>query len=458
MYEAYRARYAQMLKTAGEQMHPLEDALSQSVQEFQNRFHEAEESAREKGRQMYQSLVPASMDQQISQLTQQCWDAWNNVTHNMKERLETANVLAQQRARLRQQLVGYRVMLQRMMEDASAVPSRTMAILMRKITECHEAMEGVESRAQAAFVQATGFLPKLRKEPQRFAKYSHDPLMGIATYPLGFHLALLGLTDGSLRFLMRKRGFTRHTLGQTSYYYHPGHLEDAVPVAFVHGIGVGLIVYMPLIDALLETGRPIFLPEIPYVSGFRPWQSTSSVLPPAVVCSTMTAMLATHGHLQAAWMGHSYGTSWLSYLCKYAPHIVHSLVFLDPICFCLHVPKLTKSFVYMKNDMGTIAYIVRTDVMVNWTIQRAFPWAWIALFVEQISVPCSIFLSEIDALVPVAKTREYLRSRGVPVAYHDQAACDKDARLSCTIFRNQGHGDWTDYPQDTLPFILQGLR
>jgi hypothetical protein len=128
--------------------------------------------------------------------------------------------------------------------------------------------------------------------------------------------------------------------------YDPTDVET--PFVFVHGIGIGLIVKMPLIDALLQTGRPIFLPKIPFVSVFRPLQSLHAVLQPAVVCSTMAAMLATHGFMRTSWVGRSYGTTWLAYLCKYASHVVVSVLFLDPICFCLHVPSLAKSFVYQK--------------------------------------------------------------------------------------------------------------
>lgn len=87
---------------------------------------------------------------------------------------------------------------------------------------------------------------------------------------------------------------------------------------------------------------------------------------------------------------------------------------------------------------------------VNWTIQRGFPWARISLFTEQIpSVPCAVFLSEQDALVPSAKVEKYLRSKGAAVL--DSTVAGRDhfgsfARASqpinVTIFRNQGHGDW----------------
>ena len=172
---------------------------------------------------------------------------------------------------------------------------------------------------------------------------------------------------------------------------------------------------MPLIDYLILSGRPIFLPEIPYVSGFRFWQGPNSVLPPQVVCSTMIAMLAIHGYPRAAFAGHSYGTSWLSYMCKYQPTAVAALLFIDPICFMLHTPRLTKKFVYHRPDPGVISYLVRTDLIVNWTIQRSFPWAWIILFAEQIKVPCSVFLSDQDALVPAEKVEGYLRSVGAPI-------------------------------------------
>jgi pimeloyl-ACP methyl ester carboxylesterase len=233
------------------------------------------------------------------------------------------------------------------------------------------------------------------------------------------------------------------------------------PIVFVHGIGIGLISYLPLIDQLLASRRPILLPEIPYVSGFRPWQSSSSVLQPAVVCGTMTAMLATHGWMEATWIGHSYGSTWLSCMCKYSPHAVAGLVFLDPICFCLHLPRLTKSFVYCRPDPGTVSYVIRTDMIVNWTIQRAFPWAWVSLFVDQIQVSCSFFLSEKDALVPADNVEDYFRRNKIPVEDHDRIIGSPTHfrhPISCTVFRGDGHGDWTDRPSEKTALIAAAVE
>ena len=520
------------------------DIHFQPVKEFRNLMVEtgktiekAEETALATATHMYETLIPAGsqMDRQLTALSHvphstyvQMTEAWNSVK-NMSERLETARFLRKQRQRIRQQLKGYRELLNQMRDMSHAVPSKQMASMMRRITECNEAMALLENRAQTAFVKATGFamknipfLPERRK-PQRFAKYSSDPLLGIATYPLGFHLLVLGLTEIPLRLLMFKRGFERRVMGRVAYYFHPGRnadycddidekylhdkvenpsVEGSTPIVFVHGIGIGLIIYIPLIDALLATGRPILLPEIPYVSGFRPFQSPNGVLSPAVVCSTMTAMLASHGFLSATWMGHSYGTSWLSYMCKLSPKAVSALLFLDPICFCLHVPYLTKQFVYMRPDPGTVSYMVRTDVIVNWTIQRSFPWAWVILFIDQIKVPCAVFLSAKDALVPAAKIEEYFRSKNIPINDFDQCTEDyffdgkvnatthtekansfekvtknsnapdlplldeanpihlsrKGPAITCAVFRDDGHGDWTDRPSSTVPTIVNAAQ
>jgi hypothetical protein len=478
LYESYKTWYEQYwAMVENSDFHPVQDFRNFMAEKAQQ-LVEAEESARATATHMYENayhtlVQPGSnMDKQLSAIghaTQvQLTEAWNSVKE-MRERLQTAEFLSSQRKRIRQQLKGYRNVLNRMRAMSSAVPSKQMAVLMRRITACNDALERQEARAREAFAKATGFARKnlmfQAKDPQRYAKYSSDPLLGIATYPLGFQLLLFSGTEIPLRIWMSQHGFQRLVVGPVAYYYHPGtqremttddEEDEKTPLVFVHGIGVGLIVYLPLIARFLKSGRPIFLPEIPYVSGFRFWQGTNAVLAPAVVASTMTAMLATHGYMRGTFCGHSYGTSWLSYMCKYAAHAVAAVVFLDPICFCLHVPRLTKQFVYHRPDPGSISYIVLTDVIVNWTIQRSFPWAWIILFEEQIQVPCVVFLSEKDALVPAAKVEGYLRSKGAPVRDINELDSDffatKD-KISVCVFPGDCHGGWTARPKLACPII-----
>lgn len=291
--------------------------------------------------------------------------------------------------------------------------------------------------------------------------------------------------------MMKRRGFERKTVGQVSYYYHPGsnnknmdgtehniHFNDTSssfeeeptekPIIFIHGIGVGLIYYIPLIDRLLELGRPLFLPEIPYVTGFHTWLGPSSVLSPGAVSSTITVMIASHGFLKGCFVGHSYGTSWLSYMCKYSPNAVDNVIFLDPICFSLHMSFLTKQFVYHKPDPGSVSNFVRTDVIINWTIQRGFPWTRISLFLEDIppGSKCFVLLSEKDALIPVDNVEKYLREKGCVTmcestdSFEEQfrKSMDSDDILGASYtFRDVGHGDWVANSRmlDMIAFVAE---
>jgi hypothetical protein len=274
LYESYRQRYEHYKNM-------IENADFHPVQDFRNILAETAQKIEKDASQMYETIVKpgSSMDKQLSAVShkahEQLAEAWNSVK-GMKERFETAQFLSAQRTALVEQMRGNRAMLTRMREMSYAVPSKQMAALMRRITECNKALERTEGRAKEAFIHATGLLAESgknltifqpRKEPQRYAKYSCDPLLGISTFPLGFHLLVLGCTEIPLRIMLKNRGFERRYVGPVTYYYHPGSDEERdfssfqeprkTPIVFVHGIGVGNIFYMPLIDHFLKTGRPL---------------------------------------------------------------------------------------------------------------------------------------------------------------------------------------------------------
>ena len=186
--------------------------------------------------QTYYNIINrgGDMDKQLSAIGhathQQLMDAWNSM-REMNGRLDMAKFISSRKKNIRKQLKGYQLLLDRTRDMSSAIPSKQMAELMKKITQCNEAMEKIESSARDAYVKATGFAQKnltVRKEPQRFAKYSYDPLLGVSQYPLMFHLLILAVTEGGLRVLMKRRGFVRRTVGQITYYFHPGHVDEDV--------------------------------------------------------------------------------------------------------------------------------------------------------------------------------------------------------------------------------------
>lgn len=334
LYESYKEW------TTQQNFHPVQD-IRNFVAEKRQTLHEAEQSAMTTASHMYDyayfTIIErgGTMDRRLSQLGQ---DAWNSM-YKMKERLETASDISLRRKALRQQLTSYQQTLAQMRKSAMAVPSKQLADLMKKISQCYEALENVEQTAMDAFVQVTGFVGHhlmlgSNKEPTRYLKYSADPIMDVSSYPLMFHILILLVTDGGLRFMMKMRGFQRLRVGPISYYYHPGSKSqkaadneesENIPIVFCHGIGVGIIFYISLVDELLKLGRPLIFPEISYVSGFRPWQGPNCVLPPAAVTGTLMSILAFHGYSRGAFMGHSYGTSWVSFMVSHCLYLLTML-------------------------------------------------------------------------------------------------------------------------------------
>lgn len=162
--------------------HPVQD-IRNYVAEKTQQLHNAEQSAErrlsESLSNMYAFLIEkdGTIDKQLTALSHktqtQLADVWNSMW-KMKERLQTASDISTRRKALRQQLKSYRQTLAQMRGMATAVPSKQMADLMRKITQCYEALEVVERSAMDAFMQVTGYVGKSllnnSKEPPRYLK------------------------------------------------------------------------------------------------------------------------------------------------------------------------------------------------------------------------------------------------------------------------------------------------
>ncbi len=106
--------------------------------------------------------------------------------------------------------------------------------------------------------------------------------------------------------------------------------------------------------------------------------------------------------------------------------------------------------------------MVKTDVLINWTIQRSFPWSRIVLFVEDIprDIPCSIYISENDVLIPAEAVLRYLKFKGAHIRDYDDATFEHFSQgpINVTILRNQAHGDWTlDHDTNVLSLIPPGF-
>ncbi len=101
--------------------------------------------------------------------------------------------------------------------------------------------------------------------------------------------------------------------------------------------------------------------------------------------------------------------------------------------------------------------MIKTDVIINWTIQRSFPWSRIILFVEDIpDIPCSIYLSAHDVLIPADIVEKYLKSKGAHFCDDMDASPEhfKKGPINVTVWRKDGHGDWTERPSTAKQIAL----
>jgi pimeloyl-ACP methyl ester carboxylesterase len=197
----------------------------------------------------------------------------------------------------------------------------------------------------------------------------------------------------------------------------------------------------------------------------------------------MSMMLANHGFAQATFMGHSFGTFWMSYMVKYGQAMIAGLVFIDPVCFCLYDSLLTQRTVYNPPDPGDSGYLVKTDMMVNWSIQRNFSWVQGNLFVEDIpdDIPVAVFISGNDRVAPCHIQKDYLQThRDCKVQslehyyyttkttadaifnVHDKTRTNANPwetqDLSVMIFDGYDHGLWLLHPSQTMPPIVHAME
>jgi uncharacterized coiled-coil DUF342 family protein len=185
LYESYKVwcdQYREMIECR--HFNPVQD-IRNYVAEKTQQLHHAEQSAvataSESLQNAYFSLIEKNgiIDIRVRQLTalshatqSQIAEAWNSMW-KMKERLETASDISTRRKALLKQLKSYRQTLAHLRSMATSVPSKQMADLMKKITQCYEALESVEKSAMDAFMQVTGYVGKNllnSKEPPRFLK------------------------------------------------------------------------------------------------------------------------------------------------------------------------------------------------------------------------------------------------------------------------------------------------
>eukprot|EP00747_Dinoflagellata_sp_TGD_P041883 gnl/TRDRNA2_/TRDRNA2_141732_c0_seq3.p1 gnl/TRDRNA2_/TRDRNA2_141732_c0~~gnl/TRDRNA2_/TRDRNA2_141732_c0_seq3.p1 ORF type:complete len:757 (-),score=115.10 gnl/TRDRNA2_/TRDRNA2_141732_c0_seq3:60-2111(-) len=247
-------------------------------------------------------------------------------------------------------------------------------------------------------------LHRLLRDPLRCR---HRPLIfyGIST-------ALLPLAED---ILMSFLGFSQFSSG-SMYYWHrprpkgPQHPRSGnsrptnCPIVVLHGLGLGVPMYAPLIAAFADEEEEIFVVTAPHIA-MRP---VSRVPSQREFVSAVTDMLAVWGHGRAHFVGHSFGTAAVAWILRHARDCVQCISFLDPICFLTSkmISTIQSGFYFAQSHKmdvinTVINYFAFEELHICHTLCRQVDWQATTIWPEDLrDTPCFISLDSKDSIVP----------------------------------------------------------
>lgn len=161
-------------------------------------------------------------------------------------------------------------------------------------------------------------------------------------------LALYAVIEGYAvlsSWMLQRRGFLRRRLGGFDVYVHQ-HDGPGMPVVLLHGVGFGLMPYLPLLSDIQTAcpDAPLIVVEAHHVSQRLCLMGGARSVDDVANC--MLEVLHELGRPQACVVGHSYGSFVVSRLLHMRPEAVHSCVVADPVAMMICYPRLLQAFVY----------------------------------------------------------------------------------------------------------------
>lgn len=221
--------------------------------------------------------------------------------------------------------------------------------------------------------------------------------------------------------ILRWWGFRRERIG--AVYFWLRHADDSrefdeTPLVFVHGVGIGLAAYLPLLRALSRpsaVNRTIILIELPHVS----MKLNVDVVPRMDVIAECSAIMLKRYNLPPAlWMAHSLGTFVFAAVQRLQPHLVAGVVLVDPVCFMLWEPDLLKNFCYLNPEtpMQIVQqYHISRELSISYYFHRHFWWHECVQFAKDMPERSLVIISELDGIYNTKRVIRYLESNLIPL-------------------------------------------
>ena len=219
-----------------------------------------------------------------------------------------------------------------------------------------------------------------------------------------------------------------------SYWYRPHTSETALPLLFIHGIGIGLYPYVNFlaqinrIDPMLLDQRYGFLPASKDLKGhvgiiaieIMPisFRVTHAMPSQDELVGEILAILKHHGWEKIVLATHSYGSVISTGLLRNeaASRILGPVVLIDPVSVLLHRPDVAYNFTCRKPKRANehqLHYFASMDMGVAHTLARHFFWNECILWKKDLdNKQVTVVLSGRDLIVDTEAVGRYLMSEG----------------------------------------------
>ena len=215
-----------------------------------------------------------------------------------------------------------------------------------------------------------------------------------------------------------------------SYWHRPHTSTTAMPVLFIHGIGIGLYPYVNFLAQLnrKDTSPPdhyftaqqgtkvvdgdigIIALEIMPIS----FRITRAMPGKEQLVEEILAILARHGWEKVVLVSHSYGSVISTHLLQHelASTLIGPTVLVDPVSILLHLPDVAYNFTSRKPRRANehqLYYFASMDMGVAHTLARNFFWNECILWKEDIANrDVTVVASGTDLIVDTQALGRYL--------------------------------------------------
>lgn len=215
-----------------------------------------------------------------------------------------------------------------------------------------------------------------------------------------------------------------------SYWHRPHTAKNAIPVLFIHGIGIGLYPYVNFLAQL--NGKDANPPEHRFAApqgrgqvdgdvgiiaievmpiSFR---ITSAMPTKEQMMDEILAILTHHGWEKVVLVSHSYGSVISTHLLQHelASKKLGPIVLVDPVSILLHLPDVAYNFTSRKPKRANehqLYYFASMDMGVAHTLARNFFWNECILWKQDVmNKDVTVVASGADLIVDTAAVGRYL--------------------------------------------------